>query len=73
MRNTQTKRGIQHRTRILKLRAEGNSLKEIAAAMDLSLKCVEYHWRSIRRNLGLHDVALVVQYALKCGIARWKV
>lgn len=63
---------MQQRT-ILKLRAEGMCLKEIASVIGRSVKTAEFHWANIMGRLGLRDVALITQYALATGIAEWKV
>jgi len=53
---------------VLQLVAEGNSLKEIAATLNLSTKTVEYHKRSIMDELGLRTTAELTRYAVKHGI-----
>jgi len=58
---------------IVKLRTEGHPLKAIAADLGISAKTVEGHWTSATKVLGLFDVALVTQWALKYGLASWVV
>jgi DNA-binding NarL/FixJ family response regulator len=53
---------------VLQLVAEGKSLKEIAAKLNLSTKTVEYHKRSIMDELGLRTTAELTRYAVKHGI-----
>jgi len=53
---------------VLQLVAEGKSLKEIATALDLSTKTVEYHKRSIMDELGLRTTAELTRYAIRHGI-----
>ncbi len=53
---------------VLQLVAEGKSLKEIATALNLSTKTVEYHKRSIMDELGLRTTAELTRYAIKHGI-----
>jgi DNA-binding NarL/FixJ family response regulator len=55
---------------ILKLLAEGNSVKEIAGNLDLSVKTVEAHKFNLMRKLNLHNKAQVVQYAIQKKIIR---
>jgi len=50
---------------ILKLLAEGNSVKEIACSLDLSVKTVEAHKFNLMRKLDLHNKAQLVQYAIQ--------
>jgi len=68
----------ERQTQILKLRAEGNTRKEIAHKLGISLKTVEATFAGgqdsmgIHERLGIYDVALLTQWALKSGIAEWK-
>lgn len=55
---------------ILKLLAEGGSVKEIASSLDLSVKTVEAHKFNLMRKLDLHNKAQVVQYAIQKKIIR---
>ena len=55
---------------ILKLLAEGSSVKEIASNLDLSVKTVEAHKFNLMRKLDLHNKAQVVQYAIQKKIIR---
>lgn len=50
---------------VLKLLAEGNSVKEIAAMFDLSVKTVEAHKFNLMRKLDIHNKAQLVQYAIQ--------
>jgi DNA-binding NarL/FixJ family response regulator len=50
---------------VLKMLAEGNSVKEIAAIFDLSVKTVEAHKFNLMRKLDLHNKAQLVQYAIQ--------
>lgn len=69
---------------VLKRIAEGQERKEIAAALGISLKTVEYHIdgrgrgphgddRTIYQRLGTTNVAILTQWALKHGVAQWVV
>jgi len=55
---------------ILKMLAEGQSVKEIAAAFELSVKTVEAHKFNLMRKLDIHNKAQLVQYAIQKKIIR---
>jgi two-component system, NarL family, response regulator NreC len=55
---------------ILKLLAEGKSVKDIAAGFDLSVKTVEAHKFNLMRKLDIHNKAQLVQYAIQKKIIR---
>lgn len=59
--------------KILKHRAEGMQLKEIAKMFGLSHKTIEYHWKNVMKYIGLHDIALITQWALYHGVAEWTI
>jgi two-component system response regulator NreC len=50
---------------VLKLLAEGNSVKEIACTLTLSVKTVEAHKFNLMRKLDIHNKAQLVQYAVR--------
>jgi DNA-binding NarL/FixJ family response regulator len=50
---------------VLKLLAEGNSVKEIACDLNLSVKTVEAHKFNLMRKLDIHNKAQLVQYAIQ--------
>jgi two-component system response regulator NreC len=50
---------------VLKLIAEGLSVKEIASFLDLSVKTVEAHKFNLMRKLDIHNKAHLVQYAIQ--------
>jgi len=50
---------------VLKLLAEGNSVKEIACTLNLSVKTVEAHKFNLMRKLDIHNKAQLVQYAVQ--------
>jgi len=50
---------------ILKFLAEGNSVKEIACSLNLSVKTVEAHKFNLMRKLDIHNKAHLVQYAIQ--------
>ncbi|TAK33016.1 MAG: response regulator transcription factor [Chloroflexota bacterium] len=53
---------------ILKLIAEGNTNKEIAELLSLSIKTVEAHRVHIMEKLGLHSRVDLVKYAIRTGL-----
>ena len=55
---------------ILQLAAEGNSNKDIANRLNLSLYTVETHRSHILRKLNLHSVPELILYAVRKGIIR---
>jgi DNA-binding NarL/FixJ family response regulator len=62
----QTFRGLTVREReIVKLLAEGKSNKDVASALDLSLRTVETHRARILRKLGIDSLAGLVRYAVR--------
>ena len=50
---------------ILKLLAEGNSVKEAAALLNLSAKTIEAHKFNLMRKLDIHNKAQLVRYAFQ--------
>lgn len=53
---------------ILQLLAEGRSAKEIADALAISPRTVEFHKYQMMESLGLHHSAELVHFAIKHGI-----
>ena len=53
---------------ILRLVAEGQSTKEIAFALAISVKTVETHRAQIMERLGIHDIPGLVRYAMRSGL-----
>jgi len=45
--------------------SQGRSAKEMAFALQLSVKTVEFHKSNIKRKLGLRTVADLAKYALR--------
>jgi DNA-binding NarL/FixJ family response regulator len=61
--------GLTPRQReILQLVAEGNSTKDVARILDLSVKTVEAHRGQIMSRLEIHDLAGLVRYAIRTGL-----
>ncbi|HEX9725633.1 MAG TPA: response regulator transcription factor [Vicinamibacteria bacterium] len=53
---------------VLQLVAEGQSVKEIAATLDVSVKTVEFHKRRLMDQLGVRTTAGLTKYALTHGL-----
>ena len=53
---------------VLKLIAEGQTSKEIAGALDISVKTVVTHRTNLMQKLGLHNRAELVKYAVRLGL-----
>jgi DNA-binding NarL/FixJ family response regulator len=54
---------------VLQLLAEGRSVKEIAAILNISTKTVEYHKYRMMEDLDIKTSAELIRYAVKQGIA----
>ncbi|HID21268.1 MAG TPA: response regulator transcription factor, partial [Planctomycetaceae bacterium] len=52
---------------ILQLIAEGNSTKQIAQLLHVSVKTVETHRAQLMDRLGIYDVAGLVRFAIRAG------
>ena len=62
--------GLTQRQReVLQLVAEGKSMKEMAAILDVSVRTVEFHKTALIRYLGLRTTAELTRYALEQKIA----
>lgn len=64
LRNTLTPRQRE----VLQLVAEGNTVKEIAATLEISPKTVEFHKTQLMDQLNLHTTAELTRYALTHGL-----
>jgi len=65
-----TGRALSAREReVLQLIAEGASTKEIAARLHLSVKTIETHRRQIMDKLGIFNIAGLIKYAVREGLA----
>jgi len=53
---------------ILQRIAEGQTTKEIAADLELSVKTVESHRINLMRKLDIHETATLVRYAIRRGL-----
>ncbi len=55
---------------VVKMIAEGNSVKEIAALLGLSVKTIEAHKFNLMRKLNIHNKAQLVTYAIQKKIVK---
>jgi DNA-binding NarL/FixJ family response regulator len=53
---------------ILQLIAEGRSTREIAHALNISVKTAETHRTQIMERLGIRDIAGLLRYAIRIGL-----
>jgi len=53
---------------VLQLLAEGNSTRQIASRLNLSVKTVETHSKNIMERLDLHGIAELTKYAIREGL-----
>jgi RNA polymerase sigma factor (sigma-70 family) len=53
---------------VLQLIAEGQTTKQIAQSLEISVKTVETHRSQLMERLGIHDVAGLVRYAIIVGL-----
>ena len=53
---------------VLQLIAQGQSTKEIARGLELSIKTVESHRSQLMKQLDVHEVAGLVRYAMRMGL-----
>lgn len=62
-------RSLTERERdVLRLLCAGSSSKEIAEALDISVRTVDTHRANLMRKLGLRSVALLTQFAIREGV-----
>jgi DNA-binding CsgD family transcriptional regulator len=50
---------------IVQLIAEGRSSKQVADALDISVKTVDTHRANLMRKLDIHSVSELVRYAIR--------
>ena len=62
---TPIERLTRRQREILQLIAEGNTVKEIAWELNLSVKTIETHRSQLMDRLDIHDVAGLVRYAMR--------
>jgi DNA-binding NarL/FixJ family response regulator len=54
---------------VLQLIAEGHTTQEIALRLGLSVKTIESHRAQLMERLDIHDIAGLVRYAIRVGLA----
>lgn len=54
---------------IVQLIAEGKTMKEIAAILNVSTRTVEFHKYGVMSQLGLRSTAELVRYAIRIGVS----
>jgi DNA-binding NarL/FixJ family response regulator len=55
-------------TEVLRLIAQGKTMKEVAAALDISTRTAEAHKYQMMHDLGVNSVAQLVQFAIQQGL-----
>ena len=65
-----TERLSPRELQVLKLIAEGNTSREIAAKLDLSVKTAESYRMALMCKLDMHETATLVRYAVRRGLVQ---
>lgn len=66
---TETREALTGREQTVLLQlAKGRSNKEVAAALDISVRTVETHRKNIKRKLGISSTAGLTRYAMEHGV-----
>jgi two-component system response regulator NreC len=55
---------------VLQLVSEGNTTKEVAALLGVSVKTAESHRTRIMAKLNIHETANLVRYAIRNGVSQ---
>ncbi len=63
-----TERLSPRQSEVLKLVAEGKSMKQIALGLGISVKTVEAHRTALMARIDVHDIAGLVRFAVKHGL-----
>jgi DNA-binding NarL/FixJ family response regulator len=58
----------ERQKRVVQMVAEGKSAKQMAAALGLSVKTVEFHKAEAKRKLGVDTLAELTRYAMRHGL-----
>jgi len=53
---------------VLALMTRGFSIKEVALMLNISVKTAETHRSNLMERLDLHNIPLLVHYAIKAGL-----
>jgi DNA-binding NarL/FixJ family response regulator len=67
-RSSSPSRLSKRESEVLQLIADGFSNKQMASALEISIKTVEKHRQRVMQKLGLHETASLTRYALSQGI-----
>ena len=65
---TDTAQLTPRQTEILRLVASGQTTKEVARALGISPKTVEFHRAQLMERIGVHDVTGLTRYAMQQGL-----
>jgi DNA-binding NarL/FixJ family response regulator len=63
-----TVRLTERELQVLKLISEGQANKQIADALQISIKTVEKHRGSLMQKLDIHEAATLTKFAVACGL-----
>jgi DNA-binding NarL/FixJ family response regulator len=63
-----TTRPTQRQREVLQLIAEGRTMKEVAAILNISTRTAESHKYDMMRELGVETTAELIQFAVKIGL-----
>jgi DNA-binding NarL/FixJ family response regulator len=67
--NSASRRSLTPReTEVLQLVAEGNTNREMAAALVISIKTIEKHRQALMDKLNIHEAATLTRYAISNGL-----
>jgi len=66
--NTVPRHLTDRQREVLQLLAEGRTMKEIAYALDVTLRTIHFHKYRIMEELGIKTNAEIVQYAIRHGL-----
>jgi two-component system response regulator NreC len=53
---------------VVRLLAEGRTVREVAAELSLSIKTIEAHKLNLMRKLDIHNRTTLIQYAIQAGL-----
>jgi two-component system, NarL family, response regulator NreC len=53
---------------VMRLLAEGRTVREVASELSLSVKTIEAHKLNLMRKLDIHNRATLVEYAIRTGV-----
>jgi DNA-binding CsgD family transcriptional regulator len=53
---------------VMRLLAEGRTVREVASELSLSVKTIEAHKLNLMRKLDIHNRASLIEYAVRTGL-----